>query len=240
MVALLMTRITALLSFYDENPDWLERMALSLRMLPVDRLIAVDGAYELYPDPKRESHPSHREALHKACVEANITLSTFVPHKPWAGEVQKRNHMFEMAEQTGADWYFVIDSDEFVARTIWDVHERLEHSPFDVGAVTLKEPGHPRGTIIYPTHPKFFRAIPGLRAVQDHFTYTAPDGRKLWGDQSKHYLEPRLDLTGVVVEHHNQLRHEDRRKAAKAYYDLRDELGVEDLPAERPLLKDPA
>jgi hypothetical protein len=111
---------------------------------------------------------------------------------------------------------------------------------FDVGAVTLKEPGHPLGTIVYPTHPKFFRAIPGLRCVNDHFTYTTPDGRRLWGDQSKHQMEARADLTCVEVEHHKELRHEDRRKAAKEYYDTRDALGVEDLPAVRSLLKESA
>jgi hypothetical protein len=58
--------LTALLSFYDERPEWLERMILSLRLLPVTRLVAVDGAYELYPNGKgasstpTSSSPAHR------------------------------------------------------------------------------------------------------------------------------------------------------------------------------------
>ena len=108
---------------------------------------------------------------------------------------------------------------------------------FDVAATTLIEPGHPQGTMVFPTHPKFFRAIPGLRAVTNHFTYSTPDGRKLWGDAKKDRLEPRLDLTAVKVEHRSKLRHTDRRRAAERYYRLRDDLGLEELPEDRTILK---
>jgi hypothetical protein len=233
-------RIVALLSWYDEDPAWLERCIRSLPMVHVAGLIALDGAYSLYPDAKARSHHSQTEAIERAAQAAGIPCQVHHPTEPWDGEVQKRNRLFELAETTSADWYMIVDADEFVTAAPDNVPERLAQTPFDVAAVTLREPGHPMGTMIYPTHPKFFRAIPGLRAVTDHFTYTAPDGRKLWGNAKTAHLEPRADLTAVTVEHHNQLRHPDRRKAALTYYQTRDQAGVEELPTERSILADAA
>lgn len=230
------TRIVALLSFYDETPEWLTRCIHSLTLLPVHGLVALDGAYELYPDAQAASPPEQRDAIRHAARRSDIPLLLETPERPWPGEVEKRNHLFTIAETTNADWYFVIDADEYVTHAPAGIPQRLAGSPFDVGAITLREPGHPLGTVVYPTHPKFFRAVPGLRAVQDHFTYTTPDGRRFWGDQTKHHLEARHDLTDIQVEHHNQLRHTDRRQAALAYYHARDQLGIEDLPAERSLI----
>jgi hypothetical protein len=233
-------RIVALLSWYDEDPAWLERCIRSLPQARVSALIALDGAYSLYPDAKARSHRSQHEAIERAAQAAGIPCQIHAPDAPWDGEVQKRNHLFDLAEQTPADWYMVMDADEFIISAPKDVPARLARAPFDVAAVTLREPGHPLGTMIYPTHPKFFRAIPGLRAITDHFTYTTPDGRKLWGDAKRCHLEPRADLTSVTVEHHNQLRHPDRRKAALTYYETRDQAGIEELPTDRNILQDAA
>jgi hypothetical protein len=233
-------RIVALLSWYDEDPAWLERCIRSLPQLQVAGLVALDGAYSLYPDAKAYSHPDQAEAIRRATADTGMPLLLDVPHDPWPGEVAKRNHLFRLAEQTCPDWYLIIDADEFVTAAPTDIPERLAQTPFDVGAVTLREPGHPMGTMIYPTHPKFFRAFPGLKAVTNHYTYTAPDGRLLWGNAKTDHLEPRADLTSITVEHHNQLRHPDRYKAAKTYYRTRDAQGVEELPPDRSILRDAA
>jgi hypothetical protein len=233
-----MARITALLSWYDETPAWLTRCIHSLNHLPTSHLIAIDGAYQLYPNAQAQSHPHQHQAIKHAAQAIGIPHHIHAPTQPWAGEVEKRNHLFELAEQTNADWYLVIDADEHItaAPTYDHVHHQLDNTTFDVAAVTLTEPGHPLGTITYPTHPRLFRAIPGLRAVKDHFTYTTPDERKLWGDAKRARLEPRHDLTAIVIEHHKQFRHRDRREAANTYYTLRDNLGIEELPDHRPLL----
>lgn len=228
-----MTRIIALLSWYDENPAWLTRCIHSLQQLPTDVLVAVDGAYQHFPDPQPTSPLEQSRAVTQAAEDIDIPLLWAEP-RVWPTEVDKRNHMFATAESIAipGDWYFVIDSDEHVTQAPPDLHQRLQHSPFDVGATTLLEPTD-LGPIIYPTHPKFFRAIPGLRTVGDHFTYTTPDGRRLWGDQRKHRLEARDDVTQVQVTHAKNLRHSDRRNAAETYYRTRDELGLEDLPKNR-------
>ena len=132
---------------------------------------------------------------------------------------------------------FVIDADEHITEAPAGIHATLGSTVFDVAAVTLTEPGWPLGTIVYPTHPKFFRAIRGLRARSNHFTYVTPDGRKLWGNAKTDQLEPRHDLTALKVEHLTKLRHTDRARAAQAYYDTRDRLGIEhDMPATRTVL----
>lgn len=238
-------RIIALLSWYDEPIAWLERCITSLTRAGVTDLVAVDGAYALYPDAQPSSDPLQRLAICNTAHQHGIRYRIHTPPEAWAGnEVHKRNFLFEYAEtqtrpQPG-DWYLVIDADEHIIEAPQDVPARLAGSPFDVAAVTLREPGHPLGTMIYPTHPKFFRAIKGLRTVTNHYTYTLPDGRKLWGNAKTDRLEPRHDLTTVTVEHCNQLRHTDRRSNALAYYRTRDQAGIEDLPAERSLLQDAA
>lgn len=226
-------RIIALLSWYDEPTEWLDRCIASLGKIPVDHLIALDGSYDLYND-EPESPREQYHAIRLAC--ARDRLSFEIHGRDWTGnEIEKRNRLFELAEDAAnpGDWYMVIDADEYVVSVDKDPHDHLERTPFHVAAVTLDEPGHPMGTIRYATFPMFFRAIPGLRCVGDHFTYTAPDGRKLWGDAKRARLEPRADLTGIVVEHANQLRHPDRRRAAMDYYRARDAAGIEGLPDER-------
>lgn len=195
------TRIIALLSFYDENPAWLERCILSLEHINCDRLVAVHGAYRHYPDAQAACDTGELRAISTAATVAGVHCTTIAPAKVWDTEIQKRNFMFEVAEQQARpqDWYFVIDADEFITSAPTNVKPRLAATPFDVAAVELKEPGHPLGTMMFPTHPKFFRAIPGLRAVNDHFTYTLPDGRKLWGDAKRCHLEPRADLTLSLI-----------------------------------------
>jgi hypothetical protein len=235
--------IVGLLSWYDEPPQALATMIRSLTKIPVTRLIALDGAYSLYPDARHRSSSEEYRAIIHTTHHLGIDLTIHTPSTVWAGnEVEKRNRLFELAEQvTGPDdWYMVIDADEEVLQAPEDVPARLASSPFDVAGITLKEPGHPLGTIVFDTFPMFFRAIRGIRCHQDHFTYRTPDGRNLWGDAKRTRLEPRLNLDGLVVEHRNQLRHPDRRKAAVTYYDRRDELGVEELPKVRSLLKDVA
>lgn len=235
--------ITALLSWYDEPPQALRTLIATLTLIPVDRLIAVDGAYALFPDGRRRSSSEEYRAIIDATRHHGIDLILDCPATVWAGnETEKRNRLFELGEQFTApdDWYMVVDADEEVLKAPPDIPARLASSPFDVAGITLREPGHPLGTIMFDTFPMFFRAIRGLRCHRDHFTYQTPDGRNLWGDAKRTHLEPRLDLTGVVVEHRNQLRHPDRRKAALDYYRTRDEAGIEELPETRSLLRNPA
>lgn len=229
-------RIIALLSFYDENPAWLTRCVTSLTKIPVDEIVALDGPYQLYGGPPRSGRDQY-DAIHHGPIPATVH------HGGWEGnEIEKRNHLFTLAEETASpdDWYIVIDADEEVSDTRHNenLHQLLSETVFDVATVHLREPGHPQGTMIFPTFPMFFRAIPGLRCITNHYTYQTPDGRKLWGNAKTDRLEPR-QATQVAVNHYSQLRHPDRRQAALTYYRTRDEQGIEDIPEDRTRLAVP-
>lgn len=230
-------KIVALLSWFDEEPAWLERCVTSLTLLPVDHLIALDGAYGLFPDGKPSSGRKQANAIKTAAKDAGITVDVYQPLKTWSTELVKRDYLFRMAEQKTepTDWYFVIDSDEYVDH-VGNTREILGTS-FDVAAVDLQEPGHPHGTIHYATHPKFFRAIRGLHCDTAHFRYRTPDGRLLWGDAVRDRCEPR-QMTPMRVIHKTRLRPAARRARADKYYEDRDALGLENLPAERWLTTD--
>lgn len=225
--------LTALLSWYHEDPAWLYRAIRSLEHVGATRLIAIDGAYGgavPYPDGAPSSTPAEHEAIHAAAAELNLALTLVIPETTWqGGEIEKRTALFRHADvrATADEWYLVLDADEVIRDTApADLHERLEHAPtgLDVADVTFIE-ATPFGAKRYPI-PIIFRAIPGITVVRNHYTYTV-NGRTLWGNAVRDRLEPRLDLTDLEVDHHTGLRATDRREAARAYYHERDAAGIE-------------
>lgn len=222
-------KIHALLSWYDEDPAWLTRCVKSLALAKVDHLIALDGPYALFDGPAKSPDDQTDAILLAAPCDVSVHRGGYD-----GNEVEKRNRLWELAEQHAkpGDWYMVFDADEYVTEAPADLHALLEGTSFDVGAVQLIEPGHSQGTIHFPTFPMFFRAIPGIRCHRDHFTYRTPDGRNLWGNAKTQRLEPRA-MTGVVVRHESELRNPMRRSRAKRYYAGRDAAGIEELPEKR-------
>lgn len=225
--------IIGLLSWYDEHPAWLERAILSLHKIPgLDHLIALDGAYALYPDGTARSGLEQYEAIHNAAAQNGIGLTIHTPTSVWRGnEIEKRTFLFRLADQIAQskrDWLFVFDGDEEIKHVPTDLAQRLAGtSTFDVADVTLNEP-HPTGRRTEFRLPMFFRASLGLTVVGNHFTYRTPDGRNLWGNARTDRLEPRIDLTDMRVDHYTHFRPTDRNTAAKAYYTARDLAQIED------------
>lgn len=225
-----MSRIIALLSWYDEDPAWLYRAITSLQHIPhVAHLVAIDGAYELYPGGQPRSSLDEVEAIHRATTALDIGLTLVQPSTTWQGqECEKRTALFRYADQVAqpGDWYLVLDADEEITSAPADLLERLNAlSTISAGEVTFEEPG-PFGPKQYPI-PILFRAIPGITVQGNHFTYVTPDGCKLWGNAVHDRLEPRVSVLDLIVKHYAGMRHPDRRDAAKAYYTTRDEQGIE-------------
>lgn len=217
-------KICALLSFYDERPEDLQRMAASLPKAGVDHLVALDGAYALYPDGKPASSHESRRALAAALNQAGITHNIVVPDTVWHGnETEKRTRLFRLGDEhtAPADWFLIIDGDEVITQAPSDLRQQLEYSPMDVGEVTFSEPRPRRKTRSFPI-PILFRAVRGIEVVKNHFTYRTPDGRYLWGNAVTQRLQARLPLHDLVVEHRKYMRLPDRRKAAVGYYERRD------------------
>lgn len=246
-------RIVALLSWYDENPAWLGGLTAAFAGV-ADHIVAVDGAYSLYPSGRPRSPQGQAEAIRDAAAAINIGCTIHEPQTTWVGnEVEKRNFMFHLAEKitTPDDWYLVIDGDEIVRRA-GDLKAEMEASPHHAADATLYgERGH-----IHPSDrafvtgkreemqiPVMFRALRGLSVVRKHYCYEAPDPEdahnhdgslkhpaerdvlKLWGDGP---CEPRATFA-VHIEHRQSERDLWRAKGATDYYDLRDRLGVENL-----------
>lgn len=213
-------KLVALLSFYDERPEDLERLVNSLPLAGVSTLVALDGAYRLYEGGKPASPADQRLALAAACNRNGIHLDLHIPETVWQGnETEKRTRLFRLAEQHTSpdDWFLVVDGDESIKQVPEDLHRHLEQTPLHVGEVLFHEHLTPITVKRFPI-PILFRAIRGIHVVGNHYTYRTPDGRNLWGSATHLRLEPRLLLHDVVVDHWTHHRAESRREASKAYY----------------------
>lgn len=223
-----MTNIVALLSWYDERPADLRAMVASLPRAGVSTLVALDGAYALYPDGRAESPASNYETLERECRAHGIGLHIAAPDQPWQGnETQKRTALFRLGEQhTGPrDWFLIMDGDEEILDAPAELATHLGQTPLDVGEVTFLEPNTAQGPKHFPI-PILFRAIRGIQVIGNHYTYRTPAGVHLWGNAAHRRLAARHP-TGVLVLHKTAQRKPSRKAAAKAYYTQRDELDAE-------------
>jgi hypothetical protein len=229
--------ICGLLSWYQEKPGWLAATVASMQPF-CDHIVAVDGAYFLYPGGRAHSGTDQAEAIRETARSLNMGCTIHEPQKRWAGnETEKRSTMFRLGEcaTTSEDWYFVIDGDEVVTDTGGDLRARVAEARRDVGEVTLwkhRDLYHPsERPFVTPlvesqTIRVMFRAIRGLSVVGNHYTYVTPDGRFLWGKEN---LEPAEDFTTVRLEHRNGQRDLWRAKESRDYYATRDDLNIEGL-----------
>lgn len=222
----------ALLAFYDEPPDQLIKCMRGLERAGVDHVIAVDGAYDLYPDGANTSHPNQHAALDLACMHMKMGLTLHVPKTVWAGnEVEKRTFLFSLAWAcaTEGDWFFVMDADQEVIELPDDFRKRLETVKEDVGEThfvdTAALAANHADWPPYFTVRNLFRAQP-IHLDTNHISYGTADGRWLWGDASRK-VEPCFDMTDLLIEHHPDKRPNERQQAKLVYYANRDEERVE-------------
>jgi hypothetical protein len=232
-------QIVALLSWYDERPSWLAGLTASLAGM-ADHIIAVDGAYGLYPQGKGGSPAEQAEAIRETARGVGMGCTIHEPRHAWPGnEVEKRDFMFRAGEQITDpdDWYFIIDGDELVTDAGLDLHAECGHSSHDAAEVTMwqyrehAEPHErPFSTALVEESAIriIFRAIRGLAVRGKHYIYVTPDGRHLWGDGCES-MAPASNFQAVRVQHRNKSRDLWRAKAGKGYYEIRDRLNVEGL-----------
>lgn len=225
-------RIVALLSWYDEYPNWLAQCVRSVAQF-CEHVVAVDGPYEQFPGAyeKPRSSSDQVEAIQEAAIDSGIGCTLHLPQRPWlGGEVTKRDFMFRVAETIGADWFFRVDADEVVTHVPDDLYGRLARTERHVAETTLDQPAS-------PTIPSFlrcfFRAIPGIRVVQAHSLVTAivddqrvvlaADPGAIW-NQLQMKCEPAEAIHDLHMEHRNFQRPMERQRRKDAYYSLLPEL----------------
>lgn len=215
-------RLVALLAWFDEQPVWLRQMVESLPRLGVDHLCALDGPYAQWPDQRVQSAPLEHAVLRRSCANVGIGLTVESSGDRWATEMEKRTELFLMGDEAQADWFLVVDADEVVLHAGCDVKDRLSSLGADVAVSQFVEPrpdGHHKEFELR----NFFRAVPGIEVGPNHYTYTTPDGRRLWG---RHPCEPAVHIP-VMLEHRSFLRPQRRFRASRDYYKVRDASAIE-------------
>ncbi len=239
-------RIASLLCWYDETPEMLAAHVAGLSQTPVDVLVALDGAYSDYPGGMPWSTLESHESLRNACAAAGLTLVSERPNRLWKHEMEKRSHLFALADTTGADWHLVLDADEVILNVPGDLRDRLADSDVDVFELPFLDDPHP--TLLHAEdadgepyvararHLKYrrsvFRGSIGTRVAGRHSRYIAGDGRVLWGDPLwGDEPVPAERMRDFVFDHRSAQRPADRNLCRKGYYAARDQKLVEGLPA---------
>lgn len=251
-------KVVACLSWFEESPTWLASLVASMHGF-VDHVVAVDGAYFLYPDALKHpvSGPEQAEAIVQTAKALGMGCTVHVPSGPWLGnETEKRTFLFQLGVRVATpfeDWLFVVDGDDVVDRVPGDARERLAASELDVAEVSLwwredwertargraatrwmaSGEGMPDEWTV--NHRALVRALPSLRCGFAHMIYEADrDGRTVYlrgqVDSVALPLEPAEDLTDLRVEHRHAHRNPARMRASELYYRRRTELGVEAAP----------
>lgn len=240
-------KIYGLLSWYQESALWLAAAITSAAKL-CDHIVAVDGAYFLYPEGRPRSGAEQGAIIQEVAHANGVGCTLFTPDQVWEGnEVEKRSFMFSLAETIATpheDWYFILDADVVLDHVPEDTRDRLEATELDAAEVKMFErddvytqPDKAKAAMSmeWPinnfTCRCIYRAIPGLTVEGNHYTYVTPDGRKLWSNDGEQ--EPALDLTDLRCEHRTNFRELTRRNTQRDYYKRRDNAGIETASCHR-------
>ena len=226
-------RLIGILNWYDEQPAWLAAAVSSMCGAGMSHIVAVDGAYGLFPDGVR--HPrsgmEQHSAISEVCQALQVGCTLYSPAEAFEGnEVEKRSLGFRLAELVAdeGDWYFLMDADQVIT-TSGNLHRLLDQTECDVAEALFYERGVGQELngqrALWPVR-CIFRAIPGLHVAGQHYSYLTPDGRDLWGDPP---WEPAC-TTQVEVEHRTRWRAKPRQEAQNQYYQRRDDAHAEHTP----------
>lgn len=232
-------KLIGLLSWYDEHASWLTAAIASHYRAGLTHLIAVDGAYELFPGGRPRSGVEQHHAINDTCEGLGISSLIHTPATTWTGnEVHKRTFLFELGLTIADpdDWFLVIDADHLMTEPD-DLPRHLQQTDLHAAEVSLWQRPDPTTNaarqfkmprVHQSTMRVLYRANPGLHCDGNHYTYTDGQGRILWGQTTPgHTIEPALDLTHIRIEHRTTERDLARHEDQYAYYKRRDNLQIE-------------
>lgn len=234
-------KVYGLMSWYQESAIWLASAVAAASKI-CDHIIAVDGAYFLYPDGRPRSGPEQSAIIQDVASAHGMGCTIHTPDSVWMeNEIEKRNFLFSLANlvsERGKDWYFILDADMVIDNVPEDWRDQLKATDKDVAEITMSERDEVFSTeakanaarsMDWPTNTYPFRAFYRAQPITvkfNHYTYLTEDDRILWGNNVAN-MEEAHDLTLLTVDHRTNYREVSRRKAAKSYYKRRDELGLE-------------
>lgn len=226
-----MSKIIGLLSYFEEEPEGLERSISCAIDVGVDYLIAADGPYDLFEADSQSSSAACKAAIMKTTMERGVGL-TMLP-KTWRGnEVEKRNHMLEYAFECvvePGDWFLVFDSDHYWWHSDYNLKANLDATTRDFAEVSFAD-GTLNGEPNWYEATLLMRAIPGMIYAGAHWRVELPSGRTnatLRAGRGPTQVDV-LDLRGRFhVWHGIYGRDAERLARQSAYYHKRDTEGVE-------------
>jgi hypothetical protein len=222
-------KLIAVLSWYDE-PAWaLTELVTSLGAAGADSLVAVDGAYALFPEGRPQSPSEQSQAILAAAQGSGIEVVLHLPREVWFGnEIEKRTYSLAEPEQ---DWIWICDGDEVVTEAD-GLRHALETTKHDTADILMDEVLDGSREGVHPIR-KFFRAqASGIYLEHNHFTFWSGDGQLLY----EGFQTPREDLATsevlnfVRIDHRRGARSEMRNHRAQTYYDRRKQLKAELVP----------
>lgn len=229
--------IVALLCWYDERPAHLYECVRALGSC-CHTVVAVDGAWELWPEGTPHSSNLEAEAIVQASLDADLGLLLHQPVGIWESEIAKRTAAFNLGRTVAGryDWFLVVDSDEIAGtQDKAGLLDELDHcgdlvAQVDFATTWLASP--------FPVHHgirRLYRNLPDLAVTGLHSIYVAthPDGGRviLNGDERLHEVEPAADLRHLLTLHHRKdIRDVDRDNRRGEYIRRREQARTERMP----------
>lgn len=224
-------KIITMLSWYNEEFNLLRETIRGAAACGSTELVAVDGAYALYPNAAPRSKWGQVTWIDTLCQRDGMGLTLRRPSGPWEGnEVAKREAMLQLALTIAdeGDWLMILDADHHVAECNIDVAAALSGTDLNVAEIGFYESVDATGKPMLYEISTFIRAIPGTHMGTNHYTYIFPNGTTSTILRAGGGTALRLDLRqGVVLKHAVYEQPPERRERQTAYYDDRDRLGVE-------------
>lgn len=242
-------KLVGILVWFDEPEHWLwDCVTTYAEQAGVDHVVALDGAYRIFPHDHHLSPQGQVDVIHQAAEKAGIGVSVYRPPSAYQdNEIEKRTLSFQHAaefSQPGVDWWVWMDADQKVVEAP-GLKQELEATTLDAAEVRFVERtdlakvlggvnldmGFEPEYVEYKNPVRcLYRADPSLRVVGNHYTYVNGAGDRLWAGYTK---LPVVDaaLTGMVVEHRSSARSPENVAVKQAYYQARAVQGAE-LPGE--------
>ncbi len=206
--------IVGLLAWYDESPEMLATCVSGFARV-CDQIVAVDGAYALYPQAKPRSHPVQASTILHAAESAGVGCLIHRPREVFYGnEVEKRNLSLNFARSFEPDWVLVFDADFQVAECHPDIlRSDLSETDWSVASYELRDE--------WGTQP--FRGIYRMDGALSYGPSHA-EVRSFSGDLRAEET-PALQLQSLTAYHVE--RSPERRTAATAFDRMRNLYGIE-------------
>lgn len=227
--------VTAALAWWNERPEDLIRCVTATRNI-ADRIVALDGAYARFPGAQATSSDDQVSAIQTAAMEAGIECLVLQPNRVWAGQVEKRSYLMNMAA-VGSDWVVPVDTDHIIHGNRDRARRVLErsHGPevYDAYLYTPRNDARPieesaagnwhanlSGRRTAFAH--IFKANPGFQVEKFHWWISAiVRGKRQWmwgGDSSYpqvHHAE--FPLEGYYIEHLSLYRDREQVLANRGF-----------------------